>query len=87
MRNLTFDIDYTYCPKGHGDWIHVPTSISYPDIFWCEQCNLFYTPTVKAIKAEDINKNFNSDRAGDLIKMAEFIKWKKGLSYKDMPKK
>jgi len=84
MRNLNFQIDYTYCPKGHGDWIFIPSSTLYPDIFWCKQCDCFYEPSVRAVKRGMINKNFYSDRELDLIKHAEFIEWKKGLNYKDM---
>ena len=85
MKNITFNVDYTYCPKGHGDWIFVGSTTLYSNIFWCEKCNCFYEPSVRKVTAEDINKNFNSDRAKEIVKRAEFLKWKSGLSYKDMP--
>lgn len=84
-RKLQFDIDYTYCPKGHGDWTFIPTSTLYSDLFWCEKCNYFYEPSIKMIKKGDINKHFNSDRENDLKIRAKFLKWKSGLSYIDMP--
>ena len=86
MKNLTFNIDYTYCPKGHGTWTHIPSSTLYSDIFFCEDCDCFYQPSVRAIKRGTINKNYNSDREGDLIKMAKFINWKKQLTMIDMNK-
>jgi len=82
-RTITFDIDYSYCPKGH-DWIHIGSSTLYCDVFWCEQCDCFYEPTVKAIPRGDINKSFNSDREQDLIDYAKFLAWKSKLTMKDM---
>jgi len=87
MKESEFSIDWTYCPKGHGDWIFIPSSTLYSDIFWCEKCDCFYYPSVKKIGKEELNKNYNSDRADDLIKRANFLKWKNSLSYKDMPTK
>lgn len=86
MKNLTFQIDYEYCPKGHGDWIFIPSSTLYPDIFWCEKCDCFYEPSVRTVKRGTINKNFNSDREKDLIDRAKFLNWKNKLQPKDMPK-
>ncbi len=85
MKNLTFQIDYTYCPKGHGDWIFIPSSILYPDIFYCESCDCFYEPSVKKLERGKINKEFSSDREADLIKRAKFLKWKSNLQLSDMP--
>lgn len=84
MRNLTFQIDYTYCPKGHADWIFVPSSTLYSDVFWCEKCDYFYVPTVKKVSYIEINKDYNSDRAKEVKQYAEFLKWRKGLTRKDM---
>jgi hypothetical protein len=85
MKTITFQIDYTYCPEGHGDWVFIPSSTMYSDIFYCPKCDCFYQPSVKKIKRGEINKDYNSDREKDLIEYAEFIKWKNGLSKKDMP--
>ena len=85
MRNLTFQIDYEYCPEGHLDWIFIPSSILYPDVFYCEKCNCFYEPSVRKVKIGQINKDFSSDREADLIKRAKFLKWKNNLQLVDMP--
>ncbi len=84
MREIKFSIDYTYCPKGHGDWIFIPSSILYSDVFWCEECGFFYEPSVKKLLSSDINKEYNSDRADELVKRADFIKWKNSLKQSDM---
>jgi len=81
----TYSWDDTYCPKGHGDWVFIPASMLYPDIYWCEKCDAFYYPKVAPMTAEKLNEDFSSDRASELTKRARFIKWKEGLSYKDMP--
>ena len=81
----TYSWNDTYCPKGHGDWVFVPASTLYSDIYWCEKCNSFYYPKVAPMTAERLNKDYSSDRAGDLIKRAKFIKWKSELQPKDMP--
>lgn len=86
MKTITFNIDYQFCPEGHGDWIFIPSSTLHSDIWWCKECDCFYEPSVKKIKYGVINKNYNSDREDDLKKRAIFLKWKNGLSYKDMPK-
>lgn len=86
MKQITFSVDFSYCPKGHS-WTFVPPSTLYSDIFWCEDCNLFYYPSVKPITKEKLNLNFSSDRASDIIKLAKFKKWKDTLSIKDMPNK
>lgn len=84
MRDITFQIDYTFCPKGHGDWVFVPSSTLYADVFWCEKCDCFYSPTVEKMTKEKLNKEFYSDRAADIIERAKFLKWKDGLNYSDM---
>ena len=84
MKKLTFEIDYSYCPKGHS-WLFIPTSTLFADLFWCRECDCFYEPSVRVVKYGVINKNFNSDREKDLIKRAKFLEWKKTLNYKDMP--
>ncbi len=86
MRNVQFQIDYSYCPKGHGDWVFIPSSILYPDIFWCKQCDCFYEPNVRAVKRGKVNESFNSDREKELIERANFIEWRSKLQIKDMPK-
>ena len=85
MRDIRFQIDCTYCPKGHEDWVFVPSSILYPDVFWCKKCDCFYEPSVIAVKRGSINKDFSSDREADLIERAEFLEWKSKLQPKDMP--
>ena len=84
-RNLTFQIDYSNCPKGH-DWTWIRSSTLYPDVFWCEKCDAFYEPTVKKLERGKINKEYSSDREADLIKLAIFLKWKNNLQPKDMPR-
>ena len=84
-RNYAFQIDYEYCPKGHEDWVYIPSSTLYPDVFWCEKCDCFYEPTVEKLVRGKINKNFNSDREQDLIDCARFLRWKERLQPKDMP--
>lgn len=84
MRTITFQIDYEYCPQGHT-WTFIPSSTLYPDVFWCEECKCFYNPTVEKVVAAKLNERFSSDRAGDLIKYARFLRWKAGLSMGDMP--
>ena len=83
MKKLTLDIDYTYCPKGHGDWVYIPSSTLYSDLWWCKDCDCFYQPSVKRIEKGVINKNFNSDREKDLRNYADFLQWKQRLSIKD----
>ncbi len=85
MRQLTFDMDYTYCPKGHGDWIHMPSSTLYPDVFWCDKCDCFYEPSVRPLKKGKIDEDYTVGREDQLKKMAKFISWREGLSFKDMP--
>jgi len=85
MRHIQFQTDYTYCPKGHGDWVFVPASTLYPDIFWCGKCDLFYEPSVRALSQEKLNKEFSSDRAAEIIKRATFLEWKSKLQPSDMP--
>jgi len=85
MREIKFDVDYTFCPKGHS-WTFIPASTMYSAIFWCKECDCFYTPVVESLTKEKLNEQFSSDRALDLIKFAEFIRWKKGLNRKDMEK-
>lgn len=85
MKTISFNIDYSYCPKGHS-WIFISQSTLYSDIFWCEDCDLFYYPSVKPLTQAKLNENFSSDRAYDIIKLAKFKKWKDTLSLKDMPK-
>lgn len=82
----TLNWDDTYCPKGHGNWVFIPASMLYPDVYYCPTCKLFYTPTVQKVTAEQITKEYNSDRASELIKRAEFITWKNNLTIKDMEK-
>lgn len=84
MKTVTFNIDYTYCPEGHA-WTFIPASTMYSDIFWCEKCECFYYPSVKRMTADQLNKDFCGDRAADLIRYAEFLRWREGLSIKDMP--
>ena len=84
MKYLKLKIDYNYCPKGHADWVFITASTLYPDIFWCERCDTFYEPSVKPKSKEQLNKDFSSDRAGELIKYAEFLQWKSKLTTKDM---
>ena len=84
MKDITFQIDYTFCPKGHSDWVFIPSSTLYPAIFWCEKCDCFYEPSIKQVKRGTINDDFVSDRESDLIKRAKFIKWKSKLQPKDM---
>lgn len=85
MRKLTFEIDYSFCPQGH-DWTFLPASTMYSDIFWCADCGCFYYPSVKKLTPDQLNKDFRSDRAAELVRYAEFRKWRDGLSIKDMPK-
>lgn len=82
---ITFNTDFSYCPKGH-EWRFIPSSTLYGDIFWCEQCDCFYYPSVKKLTKENLNKEFYSDRAEDLIKRAKFLQWKDSLNYKDWEK-
>jgi len=84
MKRYTFDIDYTFCPKGHGGWTLIESSILYADVFWCPDCDCFYQPTVKAVPRGEINKSFNTDREQDLVDLAEFLAWKSKLTRKDM---
>lgn len=84
MKTHTFSLDYTYCPKGHTDWVYIKSSTLYSDIFWCEKCDCFYEPSVRKIARGVINKNYSSDREGDLIKRAKFTAWKETLTYNDM---
>lgn len=86
MKQLTFSMDYTYCPKGHGDWIFIPASTLFYDVWFCEKCDCFYEPTVTKIKKGAINKNFHSDREKQLFDRAMFLKWKNALSYEDFIK-
>lgn len=81
-RLLTWDD--TYCPAGHGDWVFISATTLYSDLYWCPTCDCFYQPTVKKITYEELNKDFSSDRAADLVERGRFLKWKDGLSYKDM---
>ena len=83
MKQLQFSVDYEFCPKGHT-WVFIPASNLYSDIFWCGTCEKFYYPSVKSMPKEKLNEMFASDRAGELIKRAEFIKWKNGLNVNDM---
>jgi len=85
MKQVTFQIDYTYCPKGHGDWIFIPSSTLCYDVFWCEKCDCFYEPIVKEMKKGKIKEQFNETREDDLKKRARFLAWKEKLQYKDMP--
>jgi len=84
MREIKFNVDYTFCPKGHGDWVFVPSSTLYADVFWCEKCDCFYFPTVEKMTKEKLNKEFYSDRAQEIIDRAKFLKWKESLEYSDM---
>lgn len=84
---LTFQIDYTFCPKGHGEWVFVPSSTLYPDIFWCPACDCFYEPELRPVKRGKINEDFSSDREGAIIERARFLQWKSKLQPKDMPTK
>ncbi len=63
----------------------VPASGLYSDIYWCEKCDCFYFPKVQSQSYEQLNKQFSSDRAAELIKRAEFLRWKDNLNYADMP--
>lgn len=81
----TYTWDDRYCPKGHGDWVFIPASTLYSDIYWCELCDCFYYPRVQAQSYESLNKNYSSDRAKALIDRAKFLKWKSKLQQKDMP--
>jgi len=83
MTRITFDVDYSYCPKGHA-WIHIGSSTLYWDVFWCEKCDCFYEPIVKAVPRGTINESFSSDRESDLIEYAKFLAWKSKLTMKDM---
>ncbi|MFW5962631.1 MAG: hypothetical protein ACOCQR_03345 [bacterium] len=85
MKNYIFNIDYTHCPKGHSEWVLIPSSILYPDIFYCFECDCFYSPTVKKKERGEINKEFSNDREQELIDRAKFIKWRDSLSPEDMP--
>lgn len=86
MKEVKFNIDYTYCPKGHGDWVFIPSSFLYSDLFWCENCHCFYEPSVRRIDSEKINKSFSSDRASELVERANYIKWKNSLTMNDFKK-
>ena len=81
-RTLSWDDDH--CPSGHGSWVFVPASTLYSDIYWCPGCDVFYQPTVKKFTKEKLNEEFSSDRAGAIIKRAEFIRWKSDLAPADM---
>ena len=84
MKQTTFNIDYTFCPKGHA-WIFIPSSTLYSDLFWCSKCDCFYEPRIGVVKKESIKKQFVSDRVNDLINRAKFLDWKSKLEYNDMP--
>lgn len=86
MKTLSFQVDYSFCPEGHNEWVFVPSSTLYGDIFWCDKCDCFYLPSVKKISKERLNVGFLSDRAQEIIELARFIKWKNSLSVKDMPR-
>lgn len=81
----TYSWDDTYCPKGHGSWVFVPASTLYPDIYWCDKCDCFYNPICVEMSYDELNEDFSSDRASDLIQWAKFLKWRDSLSPKDMP--
>ena len=82
MKNITFQIDYEFCPKGHK-WIFLPSSLLCYDLFYCEPCGTFYEPTVKPKSFEAINKEFSADQSDELIQNAKFRQWKNNLTYKD----
>lgn len=77
--------DDRHCPKGHGNWVFIPASILYSDLYWCEDCECFYEPIVKKLPYDVLNEQYSSDRAADLVKRARFLMWKDSLTMKDMP--
>ena len=83
MKQVQFNVDYSFCPKDHP-WIFVPSSTLYSDVFYCENCDCFYFPSVEKLTKEKLNREFSSDRANDIIKQAKFIQWKNSLRYSDM---
>lgn len=80
----TLNWDDTYCPKGHSGWVFIPASTLYSDIYYCPECKVFYYPTVKKLTREQLNREYSTDRATELIKRAEFITWKNKLTPRDM---
>lgn len=82
---ITFSVDFDFCVCGNR-WTFISASGLYSDLFYCKHCGCFYFPTVKKLTFKELNKEFYSDRAKELVKRAEFIEWKKTLKYKDMDK-
>ena len=78
----TFNIDYTNCPKGHN-WIFIPDSILCYEVWWCEDCQCFYEPTVRKLNQKKIDEQFGKGRSEQLKQRANFIKWKSNLKMAD----
>lgn len=83
MKRYSFEIDYTFCPEGHGSWTFIGSSILYSDIFYCTDCDCFYVPSLRKIVRGEINKDYTSDREADLIRLANFKRWKSKLTIED----
>ena len=82
MKNT---LDDKFCPNGH-EWQFVDGSLLYGPYYYCSICDKFWTPTVKEISREEINKDFLSDRAKEMEGYARTLAAKQRVTRKDLIK-
>ncbi|MCP3925022.1 MAG: hypothetical protein GY714_20790 [Desulfobacterales bacterium] len=74
-----------YCPKGH-DMTEVMKSTLYPKYFYCHHCKEIYVTALTKIVKDVMDREYCTDRYGELVRLAEIIKAKKRVKVKDLVK-
>lgn len=76
---------FKFCPKGHG-WTYNENTELYQPHYVCLECNKIYRETVKEVTKDFFDKEFNSDRFGEIIMFTKIKEAKKKVNKDDLIK-